>query len=57
MLLRKHAPLTSLLLGLMLVATLQAKPLKVFILAGQSNMQGHRGSFPPRPLLFPRLAD
>ena len=38
---RCFARLTVFSLGLVLAVQLHAKPLKVFILAGQSNMQGH----------------
>ena len=37
----KHLLLLAALLLLPIAAPLQAKPLKVFILAGQSNMEGH----------------
>ena len=34
-------PILSSILGLCFTASLSAAPLKVFILSGQSNMQGH----------------
>jgi hypothetical protein len=41
----KHPSLSFLAIAVLCAPLLQAKPLKVFILAGQSNMEGHAESY------------